>query len=308
MRILMKVFIVVVSLMIIGGCHFNSKKSSITITFVGDLLLDRGVRQRIEHLGADYLFQPGIDSLFSGSDVVIANLECPATKINEPINKKYIFRAEPYWLADLRRHGITHLNMANNHSMDQGRKGLVDTYNNIIAHDLVPIGYGANYSEACQPQLISSYPRKVFLLSSLLVPSENWTFLKDRPCVCEASINELSNTIKQLRLSNESAIIIVQLHWGIEHTIKPLISQKQNAYQLIDAGADCIIGHHTHTVQTIEYYRDKPIYYSIGNFIFDQSKPINKRGLVVKLKINDHEMTCTHHEFLIEKCSPHLLE
>jgi poly-gamma-glutamate synthesis protein (capsule biosynthesis protein) len=295
-------------LIVLGACSFNERQSSLTITFVGDLLLDRGVKQHIDHLGVDHLFHPGIDSLFHSSDVVIANLECPATNINEPISKKYIFRADPDLLAALKKHGITHLNMANNHSMDQGRNGLVDTYNNIIDQGLIPIGYAANYDKACQPQLISSYPRKVYILSSLRVPSENWSFLKDKPCVCEASINELLSSIKQLRHSNESAVIIVQLHWGLEHTTEPLISQKQQAYQLIDAGADVIIGHHTHTIQTMEYYRGKPIYYSIGNFIFDQKKRINNKGLAVKMEITLNEIKFISHEFCIKKCSPQLID
>jgi len=291
----------------VGGCHLEHKDKSITITFVGDLLLDRGVKERIDHLGVDALFDSSIDSLFQGSDMVIANLECPTTTIKEPINKKYIFQADPDFLADLQKHGITHLNMANNHSMDQGRKGLIDTYGNIIRHGLIPTGYGANYSEACQPQLLSSFPRKVYLISSLQVSSENWTFLKDRPCVCEATLDELSESIRVVRNEHPLSVILVQLHWGAEHTLRPLISQKQQAYKMINAGADAIIGHHSHTIQTIEHYKGKPIYYSIGNFIFDQSKPINSKGLAVTVKIDNQGISVYHDECIIEKCRPMIL-
>ena len=99
--------------------------SSFVITLTGDILLDRGVRQVVEQKGIDQLFSAEIDSVFRTSDAVVGNLECPATKIHAPVFKQYIFRAEPEWLNDLKRHGVTHLNLANNHSIDQGRKGLI---------------------------------------------------------------------------------------------------------------------------------------------------------------------------------------
>ncbi|WP_219011478.1 CapA family protein [Aquimarina litoralis] len=275
-----------------------------TVVFVGDLLLDRGVRTRIEHLGMDNLFHSSIDSVFTESDIVVANLECPATSINAPINKKFIFRAEPDWLASLKDHGITHLNMANNHSMDQGRDGLVDTKNNIKQAGLIPLGYGKDIKKACEPTLITNKPRNIYVLSSLQVPSENWVFLEDKPCVCEDSFDEISNKILRLKNKEPKAIVIVQLHWGAEHTKVPLISQKQQAYMLIDAGADVIIGHHSHTIQTIEMYKEKPIYYSIGNFIFDQNKPINSKGLLVQLKVREQDIFVSDIEFDIKNCSP----
>src|SRR5690606_27167615 len=119
-------------------------KSELTIIFAGDLLLDRGVRTIIERNGIESLINSDLDSLFELSDIVMANLECPATLINQPINKKFIFRAEPEWLTFLQSSHITHLNLANNHSMDQGRDGLVDTYENVKKSGIVPVGFGIN--------------------------------------------------------------------------------------------------------------------------------------------------------------------
>jgi len=208
----------------------------------------------------------------------------------------------------LEGHGITHLNLANNHSMDQGRKGLIDTHKQILKYNMIPLGFGMNAKEACQPSLLTTYPRKVYLLSSLQVPSENWTFLENKPCVCEDSFDTISDRINKLKSEEPNSVIIVQLHWGAEHTKIPLTYQKQQAYQLIDAGADGIIGHHPHTIQTIETYKQKPIYYSIGNFIFDQNKPINSKGLLVQLQVSKNEVTFRQSEFTIEKCTPKILK
>ena len=100
---------------------------TLTVTFTGDVLLDRGVRVKISTDGVESLFSPSVDSLFAHSDVVVGNLECPVTDIRTPMQKMYIFRGDPECLPVLRQHGFTHLNMANNHTVDQGRRGLIDT-------------------------------------------------------------------------------------------------------------------------------------------------------------------------------------
>lgn len=293
--------------LILISCQCSNKETQTKkILFTGDLLLDRGVRERINQFDVDHLFRPEIDSVFKINDIVIANLECPATKLKQPINKRFIFRAEPEWLCKLKNHGITHLNLANNHSMDQGRNGLVDTETNIIKSGLIPLGFGINLKKACKAQILATTPRNIYLLSSLHVPSENWTYLENKPCVCEESFNSIAIRIEQLKKEDTNAVVIIQLHWGAEHKQVPLTAQKQQAYQLMDAGADCIIGHHTHTVQTIEYYKGKPIYYSIGNFIFDQSKPINSKGLMVQLTVTHSALDFKTVPFTIKKCVPHL--
>jgi len=298
-------FYILLIFILLASCQNSDKNdNSIQVLFAGDILLDRGVKERIEHLGPGALFHPSIDSIFRQCDFVIANLECPATKVRTPINKKYIFRAEPELLKTLKEHQVSHLNMANNHSMDQGRSGLQETYFNILKYGMTPLGYGENLKQACKPELITSKPRKIYLLSSLQVPSENWTYLENSPCVCEESIKSIINQITFLKTTEPNCVVIIQLHWGIEHTQTPLISQKQHAHSLIDSGADCVIGHHSHTIQIVENYKGKTIFYSIGNFIFDQSKPINSEGLMVKLLITTTDIKLDTIRFFIDKCSP----
>ncbi|MBN2521619.1 MAG: CapA family protein [Bacteroidales bacterium] len=305
MHCLRHIFLIIILLLATISCKESDEKEKLLeIVFTGDLLLDRGVRECINYQGVDGLFHQSIDSLFNTCDYVIANLECPATLIHQPINKKFIFRAEPQWLESLQKHGITHLNMANNHTMDQGRKGLSDTYNNILRYHLVPLGYGKNAHMACEPFLLSAYPRKVYLLSSLQVPSENWTYFEYKPCICEESFHVIAGKIKMLKKADRDNLVIVQLHWGAEHTFESTTEQKQQAQMLIDAGADCIIGHHTHTVQTVEYINKVPVFYSLGNFIFDQSKPANNEGLLVKLKISANSVVFDTIKVKIDKCRP----
>ena len=277
---------------------------SLTITFTGDLLLDRGVREFIRHRGTDSLFSPSVDSVFQSSDFVVANLECPATKREQPNFKKFIFRAEPEWLSTLRCHGITHLNLANNHSIDQGRGGLMDTKKNIEQEKMIAVGAGQNMQEAMKPVLLASSPRNIYLLSSLRMPLENYAFLPDKPCVSQESHDSLLTRLRRLRTAEPHALIILSLHWGIEHTLIPTPMQRQQAHEYIDAGADALICHHTHTLQSIETYKGKPIYYSIGNFIFDQKKPVNSHACLVKVTVTAQNVRYDTLPILIRNCVP----
>ena len=281
---------------------------TLNIIFTGDILLDRGVRRVINHHGVDHLFSDGIDSVFRSAQIVVGNLECPATKIESPVFKQYIFRSEPEWLDTLRQHGITHLNLANNHSIDQGREGLLDTKRNIKAAGMVPIGAGASMQEAAGPVLLASSPRKVWLVPSLRLALENYSYLTDKPCVSQEPMDSLMQRVFQLRKADSTAVIIVSLHWGGEHTSKPVPRQRMEAHQLILAGADALICHHTHTLPTIETFRGKPIYYSIGNFIFDPTRPINAEACIVRLKITSDTINTETLPVQIRHCVPYLKE
>lgn len=264
---------------------YLSGKDTLTIAFTGDILLDRGVRWQIESHGIESIFDARADSVFRCSDMVVGNLECPATTLNTPMMKKFVFRAEPEWLEALRAHGFTHLNLANNHTVDQGRRGLVDTWHNVERYGMTAVGVGNTMAEAAQPVLLAEYPRKVWLIASLQLALEHFPYLPEAPSVNQESIDSMLVRICALREEDSTAVIIVSLHWGQEHTLEPTPMQRSAAHRLIDAGADALICHHTHTLQTIEQYRGKYIYYSLGNFIFDQDRDINRRTCVPQVTI-----------------------
>ena len=285
-----------------------ANSQQLTIVLTGDILLDRGVRRVIEQHGVGHLFSDGIDSVFQSAQMVVGNLECPATKIKAPVFKRFIFRGEPEWLDTLRQHGITHLNLANNHSIDQGRAGLIDTKNNILAAGMIPIGAGENMQEAAEPVLLASEPRKVWFVPSLRLALENYAYLTDKPCVSQEPMDSLLQRVYRLRQQDSTAVIIVSLHWGAEHKLVPVPRQRLDAHLLIQAGADVLVCHHTHTLQTIEDYQGHMIYYSVGNFIFDQHKPLNSEACMVRLDITADSMAVTTMPVEIRQCVPHLVE
>ena len=299
----------VVSLFWVLPCHGNRLDGEgLTIVMTGDILLDRGVRRVIEREGADHLFSAGVDSIFQSAQVVVGNLECPATKVEAPVFKRYIFRSEPEWLPTLRQHGITHLNLANNHSIDQGREGLTDTRLNIRKAGMIPIGAGKNMDEAALPVLLAEHPRRVWLVASLRLALENYAYLTDKPCVSQEPMDSLLSRVSRLRRKDPEAVVIVSLHWGAEHTLKPVPRQCLDARRLIDAGADVLVCHHTHTLQTVEDYHGHKIYYSVGNFIFDQSKPLNSRACMVKITVTTDSLDVVTIPIDIRQCIPYLVE
>ena len=278
-------------------------KSELNICFTGDLLLDRGVREQIEKRGIDKLFE-NVSSFFSTYDAVVVNLECPVTERIMPINKRFVFRAEPEYLPSLKKAGITHAALANNHTNDQNRAGIEDTYNHLKNNGIIPIGAGVNETEACCPVFIKKGKIKVALFNSVLVPLENWVYLHDAYGVCQASPDELCEKIRNLRTVEKDCYVAVVLHWGVEYAATPLPEQRYAAHKLIDAGADVIIGHHPHVVQPIEIYNGKYIFYSLGNFIFDSKREIANVGILASLNFSKTGIKGKQYDYEIKRCVP----
>ena len=283
--------------------YTQTETECFSLCFTGDVLLDRGVREQIEKKGISYLFED-VAPLFQQSDAVIINLECPVTDIVSPINKKYIFRADPIWLPELKKSGITHAALANNHSMDQGRKGLEETNNQLTNNGIQAIGYGRNQEEACRPVFLKKNGIEVAIYNSVTLPLENWVCLDDAPGVCQMSVNDLAENIHLLKKAKPACYIIVVLHWGMEFQQTPTWMQRKDGRHLIDAGADAIIGHHPHVIQPEEIYQGKPIFYSLGNFVFDQRMPETCNGLIIELLFSKDSMQIKKHPVKIENSKP----
>ena len=149
----------------------------------------------------------------------------------------------------------------------------------------MPIGAGENMNEAVQPVLLAEHPRKVWLVASLRLALENYAYLPDKPCVSQEPMDSLLERVNRLRRTDSTAVIIVSLHWGGEHTLQPVPSQRLEAHQLIRAGADVLICHHTRTLMTMEEVQSNAICACAGFFIFDQPKPINSKACMVLLRI-----------------------
>ena len=286
----MKKFTIVlaVSLLMIYACSSSSttheEEEQLSILFTGDVLLDRGVRPIAERRGVAYLFD-SVQAEFRQSDAVVINLECPLTDTLSPVNKRYIFRANAEWANDLRQVGITHAALANNHTNDQGRRGLQATYQHLTDAGIVSIGYGCSYEEQVEPVVISKGNTHVAVFNAVMMALENWHHLDGKPGVCQPASDSLVSSIADYHQQHPDTRIVTVLHWGVEFNTFPSMNQRFLARQLADAGVDAIIGHHPHVVQPIDTIGHTLVCYSLGNFVFDQHPPQTRQCLMVRLNI-----------------------
>ena len=259
-----------------------STTSSLTVLFTGDVLLDRGVRHIAERKGVEYIFEK-VTPIFREADAVVVNLECPLTDTISPVNKKYIFRADARWAKDLKTVGITHAAMANNHANDQGRRGLQATARHLTDAGITPLGYGCNFSEQMSPVLLEKNGISVALFNATTLTIENWCRLDDKPGIAQPSEDELLDEIGNFRRKHPDTHIVVVLHWGVEFQPYPSIRQRALARRLSEVGVSAIIGHHPHVLQPIDTIGEMPVFYSIGNFVFDQKNPKSRESMIARL-------------------------
>ena len=262
-------------------------RASLTILFTGDVLLDRGVRRVAERKGISYLFEE-VSPIFREADAVVVNLECPLTDTISPVNKKYIFRADARWAKDLKAVGITHAAMANNHTNDQGRRGLQATAQHLTEAGITPLGYGKNFKEQMSPVLIEKDGISVALFNATTLTIENWCRIDDKPGIAQPTEEELLDGIGDFQHRHPDTHIVVVLHWGVEFQPYPSIRQRALAHKLSEAGVAAVIGHHPHILQPIDTIEKMPVYYSIGNFVFDQNIPKAKESMIARLTFHSN--------------------
>jgi len=255
----------------------------LVLSFGGDVMLGNWIVDRAERTGYDYFFK-NIKSFFTEADISFCNLESPFTHTGVPFEKEYVFKVPPDLVKILSSAGIDVVSLANNHMMDYGEKGLINTMDTLKKHDILYCGAGRNKSEASKDVIIGkSGIRFGFLSYSMTFPKEFWAG-EDKAGTAYPYEDEMIRSIEEL--DKTADIIIVSFHWGAEKSNYPKDYQIQFAHKAIDCGADIIIGHHPHVIQGVEIYRDKVIFYSLGNLVFGSYSPYAKIGVISQVYIN----------------------
>ena len=294
-------------------CLFSScrrqtgEEGTLAILFTGDVLLDRSVRPWIEREGVESLFE-GVNAAFPEADAVVINLECPLTMRHAPVGKKFVFRAEPEWAESLRRTGITHAALANNHTIDQGREGLTDTYHALRKAGITPLGYGRTADEQAAPAVIRKGNLEVALFNTIPLPIENWPQAEGKPDICRVSVRRLAAVIRKYKAAHPDTRVVAVLHWGTEFQPVPDMQQRYDARLLAQAGADAVIGHHSHVLQPVDTIGSTLVFYSLGNFVFDQSHPAAQKAAMALLRFTPAGMEAETIPVEIRRCRPHLAE
>lgn len=251
---------------------FKADQDEITISLVGDIMLSRGVQSYLQEFGYDYPYED-VRELFLGDDLTIGNLECPVTDDGNAANKakRFLFQADEENAAALKRAGFDCLNLANNHTMDYMSGGLHDTMASLEGQGLAYVGASENASRI-KPYIFEKNGIRVGVLAYSALPPEGYFFNKDKPTIQYISTMDFSGLEEDIA-SADCDFLIVYFHWGIEYQRYKSGTQEIMARKAIDLGADFVVGSHPHVLQDPELYKDRYIYYSLGNFIFDKQIP-----------------------------------
>jgi len=244
-------------------------------------MLDRHIRTMAQETGYDALLSDSLKQLLANHDLVVVNLEGPIT--DNPSRSvgsmpgstdNFFFTFDPEVNQFLVDHNMRLVNLGNNHMDDFGVDGIISTLNYLSQARIEHFGWVASSEE------MEEYNQEYLVLEvdDFLLGFVNFNQFGNQTFASAIEAVEM--------MVDEVDYLIVYAHWGNEYVSEPGAVIVNQAHQLVDTGADLIIGSHPHVIQPLEDYQGKRIYYSLGNFIFDQYfSPEVRRGQLVQLTL-----------------------
>lgn len=264
----------------------DNNNERIVVAAVGDILLARFVELKMRSL-SDYLFPfRQTADLLKAADITIGNLETPLFPgVNTP-QGSMTFRGDPEGLKGLVFAGFDAVTLANNHIMNFTATGLLRTLNELKKTDILFTGAGMNQDEAHTPAVIEAKGKKIAIYAyndQTIPPGFHGEAVRFSPGIAKMNVEAVKNDVKNA-LSRGADFVVVSMHAGREYSKGPTQIQRDFAHAAIDAGASIVMGHHPHVVQPVEEYGSGVIFYSLGNFVFDQFFSEDVRiGLVAQI-------------------------
>lgn len=255
----------------------SKKDISVSLRFAGDINFDDDYfpMQHFQEIGAESVSEvidPEFVDLMNKADVMWINNEFCYTDSGEPLaGKAFTFSADPENVKYMKELGIDVAGLANNHVFDYGEQGFLDTLDTLKKAKIPYVGAGHDIKEAASPVYVKAGPLTIAYVAAeraekVQIVTQEAT--EDQPGVLRCYEND--RFIESIKEAAKKADYVIALpHWGTEHSTELEEAQTDGARAYIDAGADAVIGAHPHILQGIEYYKGKPIVYSLGNFWFD---------------------------------------
>jgi len=248
-------------------------------------------------------------TLLSAADLAIANFENPAPDSFTYHPGGYVFSADPALIEGVKNAGIDWVSLANNHILDAGLSGVNETIRNLDRWGIAHGGAGANLAKARAPSLLRTGQTTVAILAYDTI----------RPAYAAGKSRSGSNQMTAARVREDVAaardagadVVIVFPHWGVEYTAQPTNLQRALAHAAIDAGADLVLGNHSHWVGAMEIYRGRPIVYSMADFVFniDRSEKTMEGILVDATYAGSRLVQMQIHPFIVvDHAQPNLLD
>jgi poly-gamma-glutamate synthesis protein (capsule biosynthesis protein) len=275
--------IILLTLTVICVCPATAEP--LRIAAVGDIMLAGRYDPILRRQGIDYPFAATVNQL-RWADLAIGNLEAPLTTGGtEYRDKRFRFRAAPAMAGTLRRAGFSVLTLANNHILDYGAAGLVDTLDILKREQLAATGAGTTLSEARTPAILTRAGRRIAVLAYSLTQPVAFFAGTSHAGTAPAYGRHVTADIRRAR--QQADLVIVAFHWGGELETTPRPVQRDLARAAIDAGATVVLGHHPHVLQGIEFHGDGVICYSLGNFTFGSGSRSATTGMIAQITIPD---------------------
>lgn len=257
----------------------------VVIHAVGDTNFDTAYIPNLAIHGYEYAFE-GLGGLFADDDLTIINLECTPSRLGAPLDKAFTFRCDPSSLPVARESGVDVANLANNHSQDFGTEAMLDGRANVNQAGIGAVGVGANLAEATAPTVVTVGEWRIAVLGmGGVVPGASWLATEDRPGM--ASGDDLDQMTAAVRAASEIAdFVAVSVHWGWELETEPRADDRERAEAMIAAGADMIFGHHPHRLGELEFIDGKPVFWTLGNFIWPRLSDAGATTAVARVVIS----------------------
>ena len=252
-----------------------------SLTAVGDIMLGERMNRTIKKFGPEYTFYSTYP-IFRKSSIVLGNLEGPFARKADKEERNFSYKVDPKNARILRRAGFNVMNLANNHLLDCGRQGVLESFTALKKHGIKFIGAGINEEHSHQPSIMQAGKFKIGLLGYYW--NSRTAAHINKPGSAIDSREHLANDICKLRTLADR--IVVTIHWGIPYDQFPSDEDQEKAHFAIDCGADIVIGHHPHIIQPFEVYKNRPIFYSIGNFAFGSGNS-NAESIVLSVNFED---------------------
>jgi poly-gamma-glutamate synthesis protein (capsule biosynthesis protein) len=274
------------------------ERKPVTLIFVGDIMLSRNVGYIIKtHNDPRFPFLLAA-STTREADILFGNLETTISNRGADQGSEYSFRSSPSVVEGLKLAGFDVLSLANNHMYDWGPEAIEDTVTLVQSAGIATVGAGQNFLEANRPAILDrNGTRFAFLAYTPLLPPSFRAGMAT-PGLSLFDRDFILRTISRVRSATD--IVVVSLHWGEEYQTHAAEWQKEFAHNLIAAGADFVVGHHPHVIQETEQYttttssgmRSGWIFYSLGNFVFDQYfSPEVQDGLTAFVSVDGKNIT-----------------
>ncbi|WP_051538182.1 CapA family protein [Butyrivibrio proteoclasticus] len=272
----------------------TASDDTVTIGFAGDILFDSeyavGNAFKMNGYNAQGVIGDSLLEKMQAVDIMMVNNEFPYSYGGAPLaGKTYTFRADPVSAQILGQMGVDLVGLANNHAYDYGQQALLDTFSTLNDHGISYVGAGSNIDEASHPvYYITSNGMKVAIICATQIERLNTPDTKGATETSPGVFRCLDDSLllDRVREAREkNAYVVVFIHWGTESTTEIDYLQEQQAREIVDAGANIIIGAHPHILQKIDYINGVPVVYSLGNYIFN-SKTQDTGMVVVTLHTN----------------------